>query len=300
MATAPGKLLASICRDRAGAMRARRSLESPTSSGVAVGSACATMGSRRRRTPVRCAMSLRMDDLRGERGTAPGLGPGAWPRAPRRASGLAAQFYDRRPGLARPRGPSRGLPMKAAAARGAAARLRYRAGLRPGRRHEAGTGTHASARVVRPVARAVPVVVGSVVPIRWRIVVRVIAVVREDRSKPEPEAAMKTSVEVVSFEAVVPAEAVTAPGSRLAGHVDRKHDRECGKRDECQFFRMRNPFHGIFTFSFHLWDATALPKIHPPTVLIACIEELCGSASKNPQEPRAETILRSAPSEGCG
>src|SRR2546425_9795724 len=68
MATAPGKLLASICRDRAGAMRARRSLESPTSSGVAVGSACATMGNRRRRTPVRCAMSLRMDDLRGERG----------------------------------------------------------------------------------------------------------------------------------------------------------------------------------------------------------------------------------------
>jgi len=67
---------------------------------------------------------------------------------------------------------------------------------------------------------------------------------------------------------VVPAEAVTAPGSRLAGHVDRKHDRECGKRDECQFFRMRNPFHGIFTFSFYLWDATALPKIHPPTVLI--------------------------------
>src|SRR5438270_533201 len=64
MATAPGKLLASICRARAGAMRARRSLESPTSSGVAVGSACATSGSRRRRTPVRCAISLCMDDLR--------------------------------------------------------------------------------------------------------------------------------------------------------------------------------------------------------------------------------------------
>src|SRR6266550_124536 len=85
MATAPGKLLASICRERAGAMRARRSLESPTSSGVAVGSACATSGNTRRRTPVRCAMSLCIDDLRGERGT-PGLGLGAGRRAWRRDS----------------------------------------------------------------------------------------------------------------------------------------------------------------------------------------------------------------------
>src|SRR3989454_11911759 len=69
MATAPGKLLASICRDRAGAIRARRSLESPTSSGLAVGSACVTRGNSRRRTPISGAMRLRMDDLRGERGT---------------------------------------------------------------------------------------------------------------------------------------------------------------------------------------------------------------------------------------
>src|SRR2546426_1969430 len=91
MATAPGKLLASICRDRAGAIRARRSLERPTSSGVAVGSAWATRGSRRRTTPNSDAASLCMGDLRGESWTKPG---------PRLGGGILGERRGERKGLA--------------------------------------------------------------------------------------------------------------------------------------------------------------------------------------------------------
>ena len=64
IATAPGKLFASICRASAGAMRPRRSFDSPTSSGLAVGSALATSGNSTSRRAVRTAVNPRMDDLR--------------------------------------------------------------------------------------------------------------------------------------------------------------------------------------------------------------------------------------------
>jgi len=70
-------------------------------------------------------------------------------------------------------------------------------------------------------------------------------------------------VEVVARKAMVPVEAmvhigsteVTAPGSvtahasRLTGRGDRKHDRQCGERQECDLFRTYKLVHGDASLS---------------------------------------------------
>src|SRR6267378_430501 len=153
------------------------------------------------------------------------------------------------------------LPRHAEAAADMASGSRYRQPrLRAGR----------YVRVVRPVARAV-------VPVARSGVIRV--VIRDDRPEPEPEpepvievasfevaslevaslevaslevASLEVaSLEAASLEAAVLAsstaatapEMVTATVCRLAGRVDRHHDRQCGDRHECDLFSTCKPLH---------------------------------------------------------
>jgi hypothetical protein len=86
-------------------------------------------------------------------------------------------------------------------------------------------------------------------------------------------------------------EAVTGHSSRLAGRVNRKHDRQCGERDKCQLFRTSQVVHRDTSLSPPTpWDDTPSRNIqlarqgarladrqiidarNPPTYETVCVE----------------------------
>jgi len=51
------------------------------------------------------------------------------------------------------------------------------------------------------------------------------------------ETVVHAAPDCVTAPEAVTAPTVTAPASRLAGRMNRKHDRQCGERHECQLLR---------------------------------------------------------------